>query len=81
MAEKAEHSTGAARPLDDFLDELALATLLKVSRATVRNWRAKGLPGYKLGVRWWYRESEVAEWFGATMRRAQSEVATARSEA
>ena len=62
-------STVPTRPLDDFLDEPTLARVLKVSRSTVYKWRMAGLPAYKFGQRWWFRESDVADWFDAHLRR------------
>ncbi len=68
----AQTSTATIRPLDDFLDEATLARLLKVSRSTVCKWRKDGLPAYKFGQRWWYRESQVVEWFDKQLLRPET---------
>ena len=74
MGSSGEATVGAPQgsrggPLDALLPEHELRDVLKVSKATLYSWRRKGLPGYRVGVSYWYDESEVAEFIRTHLRR------------
>ena len=49
--------------MENFVDEITLATKLNESRWTVRTWRTKyGMPYIKIGRRVLYDISNVKEW-------------------
>ena len=56
--------------LDDFVPVHELAEFFGVGVPNISsNLRGKGCPYYKIGIKVWYRRSQVAEWLTRSARR------------